>query len=215
VEERRWMWEQYAPEAGMLLNFGIRRRLAPLLDNDRRKIDLANALLFSLPGSPILYYGDEIGMGDNLDLPDRNGLRTPMQWDDTPHAGFSSGQPFAELVQGELDYHRINVARQTAEPGSLLHAMQQLIAVRKQNPVLGRGGLRWLETGNPSVAAFLRQDADDSLLVLANLSSSAETIRLPQEHHGRYVDLLGQAAVAVRETTALQPYSFAWLKGQP
>ena len=98
-EERQWMWEQYAPEPRMKLNLGIRRRLAPLLDNDRRKIELANSLLFTLPGSPIIYYGDEIGMGDNLDLFDRNGVRTPMQWDDSPNAGFSKGNSVFRICQ--------------------------------------------------------------------------------------------------------------------
>ena len=91
-EERQWMWKEYAPEPRMKLNLGIRRRLSPLLDNDQRKIELANSLLFTLPGSPIIYYGDEIGMGDNLDLPDRNGVRTPMQWDASPNAGFTTGK---------------------------------------------------------------------------------------------------------------------------
>jgi maltose alpha-D-glucosyltransferase / alpha-amylase len=103
-EERQWMWKEYAPDPRMKLNLGIRRRLAPLLDNDRRKIELANSLLFTLPGAPIVYYGDEIGMGDNLDLFDRNGVRTPMQWDDSPNAGFTNVTPFAELVKGELSY---------------------------------------------------------------------------------------------------------------
>ena len=111
-EERQWMWEQYAPEPRMKLNMGIRRRFAPLLDNDRRKMELANSILFTLPGSPIIYYGDEIGMGDNLDLFDRNGVRTPMQWDNTPNAGFSKGKPFSEFVKGELGYR----ARQRCQP---------------------------------------------------------------------------------------------------
>ncbi len=109
-EERKLMWREYAPEPQMILNLGIRRRLAPILRNDRRKIELVNSLLFTLPGSPIMYYGDEIGMGDNLNLPDRNGVRTPMQWDDSPNAGFSAVTPFTELVQGDFGYQRVNVA---------------------------------------------------------------------------------------------------------
>lgn len=213
-EERRWMWEQYAPEPRMKLNYGIRRRLAPLLDNDRRKIELAYSLLFTLPGSPTLYYGDEIGMGDNLDLPDRNGVRTPMQWDDSPNAGFSSGKPYSELVKGELDYHHVNVTGQLADKASLFHSIQHMIAVRKKTSVFGRGNIIWLESNNPSVAAYVREYADDSLLILNNLSSSVQTIRLPVEHHGTHVDLLGGATLAVRETTPLQPFSFLWLQRQ-
>jgi len=213
-EERRWMWEQYAPEPRMKLNYGIRRRLAPLLDNDRRKIELAYSLLFTLPGSPTLYYGDEIGMGDNLDLPDRDGVRTPMQWDDSPNAGFSSGNPYSELVGGELDYHHVNVAGQLADKASLFHSIQHMIAVRKKTSVFGRGNITWLESNNPSVSAYVREYADDSLLILNNLSSSVQTIRLPVEHHGTYVDLLGGATLAVRETTPHQPFSFLWLQKQ-
>jgi maltose alpha-D-glucosyltransferase/alpha-amylase len=211
-EERQWMWEQYAPATRMRLNLGIRRRLAPLLDNDRRKIDLANSLMFTLLGSPILYYGDEIGMGDNLDLPDRNGVRTPMQWDDAPNAGFSSARPYSDLVQGELDFRHVNVAHQLADPGSLLHSIQHMIAVRKENPVLGRGRLTWLETDNPSIAAFLRHDADDSLLILNNLSSSVQTFALPRVQHRTYVDLLGGGNVPVGGASSLKPYSFLWLR---
>src|SRR5215207_6109391 len=138
-EERQWMWEQYAPEPRMKLNLGIRRRLASLLDNDRRKIELANSLLFTLPGSPIIYYGDEIGMGDNIDLPDRNGVRTPMQWDDSPNAGFTTGKPFTEFVKGQLGFQHLNVASQLADEGSLFHAMNKMIKIRKQYHVFGRG----------------------------------------------------------------------------
>jgi maltose alpha-D-glucosyltransferase/alpha-amylase len=150
-----------------------------LLDRDRRKIELAHSLLFTLPGSPILYYGDEIGMGDHLDLPDRNGVRTPMQWADVPNAGFSSGAPFSELVPGDLDYHHVNVAGQLADEQSLFHTIQHMIAVRKEHPVFGQGDLIWLEAVDPSVAAYRRQDADRSLLILNNLSSSVQTVGLP------------------------------------
>jgi maltose alpha-D-glucosyltransferase/alpha-amylase len=211
-EERQWMWEQYAPAPRMRLNLGIRRRLAPLLDNDRRKIELAHSLLFTLPGSPVLYYGDEIGMGDNLDLPDRNGVRTPMQWEDAPNAAFSSSKPYAELVKGEADFHHVNVAGQLADKGSLFHSIRHMIAARKENTVLARGNIRWLETNNPSVAAYVRQDADDSLLILNNLSSSVEAVRLPVEHHGTHVDLLGGGTLAIGEDTSLRPYSFLWLQ---
>lgn len=213
-EEREWMWQQYAPDPRMKTNLGIRRRLAPLLDNDRRKIELANSLLFSLQGSPIIYYGDEIGMGDNLDLPDRNGVRTPMQWDDSPNAGFSSGKPYSELVKGELDYRHVNVASQLADKDSLFHSIRQMIVARKEHTALGRGNMIWLETSNPFVAAYIRQYADDSLLILNNLSSSIQVIKLPVEYHGTYIDLLGGVAFAVKGNISLPPLSFLWLLEQ-
>jgi maltose alpha-D-glucosyltransferase/alpha-amylase len=213
-DERQWMWEQYAPEPRMKLNLGIRRRLAPLLDNERRRIELAHSLLFTLPGSPILYYGDEIGMGENLDLPDRNGMRTPMQWDDSRNAGFSSGEPSTAFVEGELDYHRVNVARQLADKESLLHSIRHMIAVRKANGAFGRGNIDWLETGNPTVAAYVRQYEDDSLLILNNLSSSVQTLGLPVELHGAHADLLGGVPLAIKEHVSLPPLSFLWLQKQ-
>jgi maltose alpha-D-glucosyltransferase/alpha-amylase len=212
AEERQWMWGQYAPEPRMKLNLGIRRRLAPLLENNRRKIELANSLLFTLPGSPIIYYGDEIGMGDNLDLFDRNGVRTPMQWDDSPNAGFSTGKPYTEFVTGELDYHHVNVASQMADKDSLFHSLQHMIAVRKQYTVFGHGNMTWLEINNPSVAAYIRQYTDDSLLILSNLSSSVQTIKLPGEYHGTYIDLLEGITLVINEKTSLQPFSFLWLQ---
>ncbi len=148
-EERQWMWQEYAPEPRMRLNLGIRRRLAPLLDDDRRKIELANSLLFTLPGSSILYYGDEIGMGDNIWLPDRNGVRTPMQWTSAVNAGFSSAAPkslYLPLIDNSVyGPAHINVADERAHPDSLLNRLRRLIAVRKQHPAFGRGSFTWVE----------------------------------------------------------------------
>ncbi len=171
-EERQWMWQEYAPEPRMKLNLGIRRRLAPLLDNDRRKIELANSLLFTLPGSPIIYYGDEIGMGDNLNLFDRNGVRTPMQWDDTQHGGFTTGQPYIEMVNGKLDHHHINVASQINDPDSLFRTLRRMIAARKQHPSFGNGRMEWIETGNPSVAVYIRRYQDETLLIINTLGET-------------------------------------------
>lgn len=213
-EERDWMWKQYAPEPRMKLNLGIRRRLGPLLDNDRRKIELANSLLFTLPGAPIIYYGDEIGMGDNIDLPDRNGVRTPMQWDNSQNAGFSTGEPYTEFVKGELDYHHINVASQLVDKDSLFHSIHKMIAVRKEHTVFSQGNIIWLETNNPAIAAYLRQFKDVSRLILSNLSSSVQAIKLPKEYHGTYIDLLGETTLAINANTILQPYSFLWLQEQ-
>jgi maltose alpha-D-glucosyltransferase / alpha-amylase len=211
-EERQWMWEKYAPEPRMKLNLGIRRRLAPLLDNDRRKIELANSLLFSLPGSPIIYYGDEIGMGDNLDLPDRNGVRTPMQWDDSENGGFTSGVPFTEFVQGNLGYRHVNVAAQLRDPGSLFHAISKMVQVRKRHPAFGRGKMEWVETGNPSIVAYVRTYAGEKLLILSNLSGSAQTTTHPLGNEGSMVDVLTGNTYSLSPSFTLPAYSYFWLK---
>jgi maltose alpha-D-glucosyltransferase/alpha-amylase len=211
-EERQWMWQQYAPEPRMKLNLGIRRRLSPLLDNDRRKIELANSLLFTLPGSPIVYYGDEIGMGDNIELFDRNGVRTPMQWDDSPNAGFTTGTPFAPVIEGELGYQRINVASQVADPTSLFHAIRHMISVRQQHQVFGRGIMEWVAAENPAVASYRRASQSETLLILNNLSGSLQTVELPEGYHGTYIDLLTGAEHKIAAGFTLQPYAFFWLK---
>jgi maltose alpha-D-glucosyltransferase / alpha-amylase len=211
-EERLWMWREYAPEPRMRLNLGIRRRLAPLLDNDRRKIELANSLLFTLPGSPIIYYGDEIGMGDNIDLPDRNGVRTPMQWDDSANAGFTTGKPFTGLVKGELDSRHVNVERQLADKGSLFHSISRMVRTRKQHHAFGRGSLRWVETGNPAAAVYAREYADESLLILNNLSDASQVISLPSEYCGEYLDLISNARRRVGSTLTMEPLAYLWLQ---
>ena len=149
----------------MRINLGIRRRLAPLLGNDRRKIELLNALLFSLPGTPVLYYGDEIGMGDNVYLGDRNGVRTPMQWSADRNAGFSTANPhrlYLPLITEQgYHYESVNVETQAANPASLLSWMRQLIALRKRHRVLGRGTIEFLEPDNHHVLAFVRSPTED------------------------------------------------------
>jgi maltose alpha-D-glucosyltransferase / alpha-amylase len=211
-EERQWMWEQYAPEPHMKLNLGIRRRLAPLLDNDRRKIELINSLLFTLPGSPIIYYGDEIGMGDNIDLPDRNGVRTPMQWDDSPNGGFTTGNPFTDFVKGKLGYHHLNVAKQLADKNSLFHAVSKMINIRKQHHAFGRGSMEWAPTDNPSITIYTRKYQGETLLIVNNLSDSAQTISLPRDVQSIYADLLTNAQEQIGPTLKLQPYAYRWLK---
>jgi maltose alpha-D-glucosyltransferase/alpha-amylase len=181
-EERQWMWQEYAPDPRMRLNLGIRRRFSPLLDNDRRKIELAYSLLFTLPGSPIIYYGDEIGMGDNIWLPDRNGVRTPMQWDSTPTAGFSEVLPegfYAPLIADE-EYcpARVNVADQLADPNSLLNQLRRMIQIRKTHLAFGWGSLHILNSNDPAVLTFLRQNDDQTLLILHNLSSQTKQLNL-------------------------------------
>lgn len=179
-QEREWMWEQYAQEPRMRLNLGIRRRLAPLLENDRKKIELANSLLFTLPGSPILYYGDEIGMGDNIWLPDRNGVRTPMQWESGQTAGFSDGDidKFYSPIISAPEYapDRVNVASQSADPDSLFNQLKKMISIRMSHKVFGWGDFQWIETGSEAVAAYLRTLRDEKMLVISNLSGSPESI---------------------------------------
>src|SRR5690606_25131812 len=154
----------YAIDRQARINLGIRRRLAPLLGNNRRKIELMNGLLFSLPGTPVIYYGDEIGMGDNVYLGDRDGVRTPMQWSADRNAGFSRANPQAlsvpVIIDPEYHYETISVEAQQNNPSSLLWWMKRLIALRKQHPVLGVGGLEFLHPANAKVLAFLRTPTD-------------------------------------------------------
>ncbi len=217
-EERQWMWREYAPDPRMRLNLGIRRRLAPLLDNDRRKIELANSLLFTLPGSPILYYGDEIGMGDNIWLPDRNGVRTPMQWDAGPNAGFSRAAPdklYAPVIRDDVyGPQRVNVAAQRADPNSLFHLIRKMISVRKAQPVLGHGELEWLPGAPNRVAAYWRTDGRDRLLILNNLSNELQTVHVARP--ARAVDLMTGAALPLPASAewsiTLEPYQYLWLR---
>jgi maltose alpha-D-glucosyltransferase / alpha-amylase len=220
-EERQWMWQEYAPLARMRLNLGIRRRLAPLLDNDRRKIELANSLLFTAPGSPIIYYGDEIGMGDNIYLPDRNGVRTPMQWSNEPNAGFSTAQPdmlYAPLIlEHPFGAQWVNVADQRVDPGSLWHTLQRMIAARKAHPTFGWGDFTWQETGSPAVVAYWRNHLTERLLILNNLSSRAQSliIELHTGESSEFTDILaGDKTLPPhggKLEVTLQPYEYRWL----
>ena len=160
-EERDYMYSEYATDPRMKLNLGIRRRLFPLLDNDERKAELFHALLFSMPGSPVMYHGDEIGMGDNIYLGDRDGVRTPMQWSPDRNAGFSAAD-FAQLYLPPLmdpvyGFQAVNVEQQRRDPSSFLHWLRRLLAIRKQHPVLATGELEVLHAENPSVLAYLRR----------------------------------------------------------
>ncbi len=211
-EERKLMWREYAPEPQMILNLGIRRRLAPILRHDRRKIELVNSLLFTLPGSPIMYYGDEIGMGDNLNLPDRNGVRTPMQWDDSPNAGFSAVTPFTELVQGDFGYEQVNVAAQLNDPDSLFRVIARMIAIRKQHAAFGGGSLEWIETGNPSVSAYLRKHDGDAVVVFQNLSDTVQVVQIPADYQKTALDLFTNYSFSLGVSLELRPYSYLWLQ---
>lgn len=211
-EEREFMWNFYAPEPRMRLNLGIRRRLAPLLGNDLRRIKLANSLLLTFIGSPVIYYGDEIGLGDNIWLDDRDGVRTPMPWDTGPNAGFSTA-PQDQLEEPLIDdevygYHRVNVQAQQADPDSLLNALRHMIDVRKQHPAFGRGDFTWAEVGSKAVAAYWRTLDNDRVLVLHNLSDRSQPIEPVASLHD-WVDLLSNSPVS---PTALEPYQFLWLR---
>jgi maltose alpha-D-glucosyltransferase/alpha-amylase len=180
--ERDYMYDVYAHDKTMRLNLGIRRRLAPLLDNDRRRIELMNGMLMSLPGTPIIYYGDEIGMGDNIFLGDRNGVRTPMQWNGGWNGGFSVADPeslYSPLILNPVyGYPAVNVESQKRSEHSLLAWMKRLIKVRNSNRVFGRGTIEFLYPANHRVLAYVRQLGNETVLVVNNLSSAAQAVEL-------------------------------------
>ena len=221
-EERQFMWDFYAPEPRMRLNLGIRRRLAPLLENDRERIELANSLLFTLPGAPVVYYGDEIGMGDDIWLEDRDGVRTPMQWSAGRNAGFSDAdaetlycQPIDDKVYG---FQLANVEAQRGDGKSLWHRMRQMIATRKAQPALARGNVRFLDVGNQAVLAFLRRHEGQTVLAAHNLSDKPVEAALDLgEYAGAgAVDVLdGEPLAPVGGGTyrlALPRYGYRWVR---
>jgi maltose alpha-D-glucosyltransferase/alpha-amylase len=217
-EERQWMWQAYAPEPRMRLNLGIRRRLAPLLDNDRGLIELANSVLFTLPGAPIIYYGDEIGMGDNIWLPDRNGVRTPMQWDDSTSAGFSqSTQLYSPVIDvPPYDYQTLNVAAQKANPRSLWHSIRRMIQLRKEHSTLGEGELVWIDPGSNAILAFFRTSVDDRLLLIHNLSPDPQDVHLNLPNSQPvWTDLHSGRTVSTQDDQLflnLTPHQYLWLR---
>ena len=181
-EERDYMYQAYAADPQMRINVGIRRRLAPLLENSRRRIELLNSLLFSMPGTPTVYYGDELGMGDNIYLGDRNGVRTPMQWTGDRNAGFSRADPARLFAPPIMDpvygYQSINVEAQERSPFSLLNWMKRMIGLRKQFKVFGRGSIEFLPADNRKVLAYVRKYEEDQILCVANLARSVQPIEL-------------------------------------
>ena len=180
--ERDYLWQTYASDRRARLNLGIRRRLAPLLERDRRRVELMNSLLLSMPGTPVIYYGDEIGMGDNIYLGDRNGVRTPMQWSSDRNAGFSRANPqrlyLPVIVDPEYHYEAVNVEAQQNNPSSLLWWTKRWIALRKQHKAFGRGSIEFFQPRNHKVLTFLRQYADEQILVVANLSRFSQFVEL-------------------------------------
>jgi maltose alpha-D-glucosyltransferase/alpha-amylase len=221
-EERAFMYYAYARDPDAKLNLGIRRRLAPLLDNDRRRVELLNCLLLTLPGSPIIYYGDEIGMGDNVHLGDRDGVRTPMQWSRERTAGFSSADEdrlylpvIADAVYG---YQAVNVAAQDRTPSSLLNTMRRLIAARRTSAAFGRGSIEFLRPRNPRVIAYVRRYQRELVLIVANLAGSPQPVELDLgEFVGATpVEILGRTRFPVVRDhpyfLSLGPHGFYWFR---
>jgi len=218
--ERDYLWSTYANDPRARINVGIRRRLAPLMDNDRRKIELMNSLLFSFPGTPIIYYGDEIGMGDNIYLGDRNGVRTPMQWTPDRNGGFSRADPARLYAPTIMDpvygYEAVNVEAQSRSLSSLLSATKKLISVRKSTLAFGRGTMTFVRPENRSVLCYVRQYQDRVILCVANLSRSAQATeldlspwagRIPLEMLGRTrFPAIGELPYMV----TLAPYGYYW-----
>jgi maltose alpha-D-glucosyltransferase/alpha-amylase len=224
-KERDYLWETYATDRRARLNLGIRRRLAPLLERDRRRIELMNGLLLSMPGTPVIYYGDELGMGDNIHLGDRDGVRTPMQWSPDRNGGFSRVDPARLVLPVIMDpiygYEAINVEAQASDPFSLLNWMRRMLAVRKRHRAFGRGALRFLYPGNRKVLAYLREHkledgADEVILCVSNLSRTAQAVELDLSAlAGRVpVDIVGGSVFPpVGQLTyllTLPPFGFFW-----
>ncbi|CAN5905384.1 maltose alpha-D-glucosyltransferase [soil metagenome] len=220
--ERDYMYQVYANDPRARINLGIRRRLAPLMENDRPRIELLNSLLMSMPGTPIIYYGDELGMGDNIFLGDRDAVRTPMQWTSDRNAGFSRSDPARLYLPPIMDpvygYEALNAEQQSRNPGALLNWMKRIISVRKAHKAFGRGTLEFLHPGNRKVLAYLREHEDESILCVANLSRSAQPVELElSSFSGRVpVEMLGGTSFPpVGELPyflTLPPHGFYWFR---
>jgi len=220
-EERSYMLKEFASEnPKAVLNLGIKRRLAPLLHNGRRQIELCHALLLSLPGTPVLYYGDELGMGDNLELPDRHSVRTPMQWNHDRNAGFSEADPdhlyFPVINTTAYGFSSLNVEAQTKNPTSLLNWLRRMIRIRQKSKVFGRGSMRVLLPENVKVLAFIREYEGEQVLVVSNLSRYVQPVELDlSDYAGKIpVEMIGGAEFPKIETKpyffSLGPHNFIW-----
>ncbi|MDO1584403.1 maltose alpha-D-glucosyltransferase [Rhizobium oryzicola] len=221
-EERDYLWNIYAADRRARINLGIRRRLAPLMERDRRRIELMNALLLSMPGTPVIYYGDEIGMGDNIYLGDRDGVRTPMQWSPDRNGGFSRTDPARLVLPPVMDplygYEALNVEAQTADAHSLLNWTRRMLALRGRHPAFGRGSLRFLAPGNRKILAYLREHDGEVVLCVANLSRLPQAVELDlSEFNGRVpIELTGMSPFPpIGQLTyllTLPPYGFFWFQ---
>ena len=224
--ERDYLWETYATDRRARLNLGIRRRLAPLLERDRRRVELMNSLLLSMPGTPVMYYGDEIGMGDNIHLGDRDGVRTPMQWSSDRNGGFSRADPARMVLPPIMDalygFQAVNVEAQSTDPFSLLNWTRRMLAVRKRFAAFGRGTLRFLYPGNRKVMAYLREhatgDVTETVLCVCNLSRSAQAVELDLSAFAGAVpmDIVGGSAFPpigqFSYLFTLPPFGFYWFQ---
>jgi maltose alpha-D-glucosyltransferase / alpha-amylase len=220
--ERDYMYDEYATDKTMRINLGIRRRLAPMMENDRRRIELLNGLLMSMPGTPIIYYGDEIGMGDNIYLGDRNGVRTPMQWNGGTNAGFSFADPerlYSPLISNSVyGYQAVNVDSQKRSNHSLLSWMKALIRTRNAYRVFSRGTMEFLRPSNHRVLAYIRELGNDKILVVNNLSCSAQAVELDVQRYKGYIpiEMFGRNLFPrfgeLPYLLTLGPYQFYWFR---
>jgi maltose alpha-D-glucosyltransferase / alpha-amylase len=220
--ERDYMYDEYATDKTMRINLGIRRRLAPMMENDRRRIELLNGLLMSMPGMPIIYYGDEIGMGDNIYLGDRNGVRTPMQWNGGTNAGFSFADPerlYSPLISNSVyGYQAVNVDSQKRSNHSLLSWMKALIRVRNSSRVFSRGTMEFLRPSNHRVLPYIRELGSEKVLVVNNLSSSAQAVELDVQRYKGYIpiEMFGRNLFPrfgeLPYLLTLGPYQFYWFR---
>ncbi|TCR01868.1 trehalose synthase /maltokinase [Neorhizobium sp. JUb45] len=224
-EERDYLWNTYAADRRARINLGIRRRLAPLMERDRRRVELMNGLLLSMPGTPVLYYGDEIGMGDNIYLGDRDGVRTPMQWSPDRNGGFSKADPARLVLPPIMDplygYEALNVEAQGADAHSLLNWTRRMLALRNKHPAFGRGSQRFLSPGNRKILAYLREYQGETILCVFNLSRLPQAVELDlAEFNGRVpIELSGMSPFPpIGQLTyllTLQPYGFFWFQLAP
>ena len=221
-DERAFMYAAYAPDTRMKINVGIRRRMATLLDNDRRKVELLTTVLLALPGSPFLYYGDEIGMGDDLSQADRNGVRTPMQWNASTSGGFSTAPPadcfFPPIQDPVYGFPRVNVNSQEQDPSSLLKWHSRQLELRRRHPAFATGELTFIDTSNTSVLAFIRRTPDETLLIVSNFAANAQavTLDLSEYIHRTPVTLAGASPFPRIEDApymmTLGKYDYYWMR---